>query len=155
MELLLLQDVKGIGKKNDLLVVGDGFALNCLLPRRVALVATPLVRRRYAEQIRTRAEEREHERQLKIGAAQAISGKALLFTKKVTKTGKLYAAITEEIIAETLKAQHGLEVRPENILVASPIKATGTFTIKVKLGDQSVPLSVIVKAEAAKVGAKA
>src|SRR2546423_12740961 len=100
MEILLLQDIAGIGKKNDLLVVGDGFALNCLLPQRKALVATPTVRKRYADQIRKRAEEKETDRQSQQQAAAALSGKAVQFTRKVTKTGKLYAAISEEQIAE-------------------------------------------------------
>lgn len=147
MEVLLLQDVNGIGKKNDLLVVGDGFALNCLLPKRMALVATPLVRRRYAEQIRTRAEERDHERQMKLGAAQALSGKTVTFTKKTTKTGKLYAAITEDIIADALRNQHGISISADAVQIATPMKAMGSFTIQVKLADQMVPLHVLINAE--------
>ena len=55
MEVLLLQDIPGIGKKDDLLIVKEGYALNNLLPYRKALVATPTVRKRYADQIRGRA----------------------------------------------------------------------------------------------------
>lgn len=147
MEILLLQDVNGIGKKNDLLVVGDGFALNFLLPQRKALVATPTVRKRYADQIRKRAEEKESERQLRLNAAAALAGKSLTFTKKVTKTGKLYAAISEDHIAKAMKDEHGLEVASESIILAEPIKAVGTFTAKVKLGDAEQSISITVKAE--------
>ena len=90
MEILLLQDVTGVGKKNDLLVVGDGYALNYLLPHRKALVATPTVRKRYADQIRKRAEEKEQERALRANAAAALSGKSVTFTKKMTKTGLVF-----------------------------------------------------------------
>lgn len=148
MEVLLLQDIKGVGEKNDLIVVGDGFALNCLLPKRAALVATPLVRRRYADAIRSRAEERDRERQAKAGAAQALAGKAVCFTRKATKTGKLYAAISEEAIASALKDQHGLAIAPTAVQIGSPIKALGTFHVMLRLGDQNVPLSVSVQAEA-------
>lgn len=153
MEVLLLEDIKGIGKKNDLLIVGDGFALNCLLPKRTALVATPLVRRRYAEQIRRRAEDRENERQMKMGAAQALTGKTLTFTRKTTKTGKLYAAVTEDVIADALKHQHGIEVPSDAIRIPSPIKATGAFSVQVKMADQLVPVSITVQPEKVKVAA--
>lgn len=123
MEVLLLQDVNGIGKKNDLLIVGDGFALNCLLPKRMALVATPLVRRRFAESIRKRAEEKEGEKQAQVGAAKEISGKTVTFKRKVTKTGKLYAAITEDAIVEGLKEQHKITVDPNAVEIPAQIKA--------------------------------
>ncbi|MBI5156353.1 50S ribosomal protein L9 [Candidatus Peregrinibacteria bacterium] len=150
MEILLLQDIKGIGKKNDLLVVGDGFALNNLLPRRIALVATPLVRRRYAELIRKRAEERETERQIQVGAVQAINGKVVTFAKKVTKTGKLYGAINEDMIAAALKDQHSIDIAASAIDLPEHIKAVGTFSAKVAMGQQQAVIQVKVEAEKAK-----
>ncbi|MDB4977927.1 MAG: large subunit ribosomal protein [Candidatus Peribacteria bacterium] len=147
MEVLLLEDVNGIGKKNDLLIVGDGFALNCLLPQRKALVATPTVRRRYADQIRKRAEEKEKDRARQTAVASAIAGKTVEFTRKVTKTGKLYAAITEENVAEAMRDQHNVDVAIEDIDIPEPIKAAGSFNIKVKIGTVAQTVSVAVKAE--------
>lgn len=147
MEVLLLQDVPGVGKKNDLLVVGDGFALNYLLPKRAALVATPLVRKRYAEFIRRRAEEREKEKSVAQGAVQAVSGKPLVFTKKVTKTGKLYAAITEKNIVEAFKDQHGVDVSEDAVKIDEAIKATGKHQIMLQMGEQVVTVDVQVNAE--------
>lgn len=149
MEVLLLQDINGIGKKNDLLVVGDGFALNNLLPRRAALVATPIVRKRYAELIRKRAEEREMEKSAQSSAAQALSGKTVLFTKKVTKAGKLYAGITEKNIAEALKEQLKYDVSEDDIQMDEHIKAAGTHQVMVRLSSQTVPVNVKVDAEKA------
>lgn len=150
MEVLLLQDIAGIGKKNDLLQVGDGYALNCLLPQRVALVATPLVRRRYAELIRKRAEERETEKSVQAGNARALAGKTVSFERKATKTGKLYAAITEKSIAEALRAEHGIEVHEDAISVSQPIKSVGSFPVSVMLADQALQVTVEVKAEVEK-----
>ncbi len=147
MEILLLEDIAGIGKKNDLLVVGDGFALNYLLPHRKALVATPTVRKRYADQIRKRAEEKETERQVKANLASALTGKSLTFTKKASKTGKLYAAITEELIIQAMKDQLSVEVPADSVELDEPIKALGNFSAKVRLGDSSQNLAVTVKAE--------
>jgi large subunit ribosomal protein L9 len=149
MEILLLQDIPGIGKRNDLLVVGDGYALNYLLPRRAALVATPLVRKRYAELIKRRAEEREKEKSARAGAVQALSGKTITFAKKATKTGKLYAAITEKAIVDALKEQLAIEVKEDDLVIDEPIKAIGTTSITVMMGDSKVPVSVKVDGEKA------
>ncbi len=149
MEILLLQDIPGVGKKSDLIVVGDGYALNFLLPRRAALVATPLVRKRYADLIRRRAEERETEKSMKSSAAATMSSKALLFVKKVTKTGKLYAGITEEHIMQELQKQLGVTVKEDDINLSEHIKTVGTHTVEVKMGDQKVKVEIKVEAEKA------
>lgn len=147
MQLLLLQDVSNVGRKNDLVIVGDGFALNHLLPRRIALVATPLVRKRYASDIRRRAEEREQEKQLQVSAAAALTGVTVRFTKKTTKTGKLFAAISAKSIAQALEAQAGITIAESAITIEEPIKALGTHTVTLTLAGESVSLPVIVAAE--------
>ena len=150
MELLLLQDINGIGKRNDIIVVGDGFALNCLLPERKALVATPTVRKRYAEEIKRRAQERENDRKMQLEAAGMLTGKIVHFTRKVTKTDKLYAAITAEQISAALVTEHSVTVSAEKIQIADPIKAAGNFQIQVKIGEQSYPLQISVVKEEVK-----
>jgi large subunit ribosomal protein L9 len=149
MEVLLLQDIVHVGKKNDLIVVGDGYALNFLLPQRLALVATPVVRKRFAEAIRKRAEEREMEKQAQQGVATALAGKTVRFTKKASKTGKLYAAISESAIAAALKEQHKLDVPEGAIVCPSPIKALGTFPVNVEIAGQTLQVNVLVEAEKA------
>lgn len=149
MEVLLLQDIPEIGKKDDLLVVGDGYALNYLLPAAKAIVATPTVRRRYAEQIKRRAEERIMEQQVKSSAATAVAGKVVEFSRKVTKTGKLYAAITEKHIAEEMKKQHSIEIDASAISIAEPIKALGDFEVTAKFGEAEEAVAVKVVEEVA------
>lgn len=147
MEILLLENVAKIGKKNDLLIVGDGFALNFLLPRRLAIVATPTVRKRYAEQIRRRAEEKDMEKKQQAGVAEALSGKTITIKKKATKTGKLYAAISPKTIADAAFEQLKMEVAEDAILIDTPIKSVGSFEITAKIGALSQPISVTVTAE--------
>ena len=146
MEVILLQDIPGIGKKDDLLLVGDGYALNNLLPHRKALVATPTVRRRYAEQIRRRAEEKQREKEMQVAQASALSGKKLLFERKVTKTGKLYAAIAEKHIADAMKAQQGIVIEPSAVTIPEPIKAVGSFSVTVRIGESAEQVAVTVEA---------
>ena len=147
MEVLLLQDVPGVGKKNDLLIVRDGYALNHLLPHRKALVATPTVRRRYADQIRRRAEEKQREVALKTSTAGRLTGKEISFSKKATKTGKLYAALTEKAITEAIAQQLHVDVQEEAVAIPSPIKALGTFDVHVTIGDITQSLKINVNAE--------
>jgi large subunit ribosomal protein L9 len=151
MEVLLLQDIKGVGKKNDLLVVGDGFALNCLLPQRTALVATPTVRRRYADQIKKRAVEKETEKQAQQQAATLLAGKALTFKRKASKNGKLYAGLTAENIVTGFQEQHGLEFKTEDVLLDEHIKNVGTHSVQVKVGPatQAVTVNVVKEEEKA------
>ncbi|OGJ64333.1 50S ribosomal protein L9 [Candidatus Peribacteria bacterium RIFCSPHIGHO2_02_FULL_53_20] len=147
MEVILLQDIPGIGKKNDVLVVGDGYALNNLLPHRKALVATPTVRKRYAEAIRRRAEEKMREKEVADSAVSALAGKKLTFERKITKTGKLYAAITEKHLAEALEKQLQITAKESAITIPESIKALGMFTIQVDLSGTPADLAVEVKAE--------
>src|SRR3989338_762086 len=146
MEVLLLQDVKTVGKKNDLLLVGDGFALNFLLPKRQAIVATPAVRKIYAEAIKMRLEEREREKKAQAGKIAALAGIALTFSRKTTKTGKLYAAISEKVIADALKKEHNVVVPQSAIIVTEPIKETVTFTAAAKISGQEQQIKIIVEA---------
>ena len=147
MEVLLLEDIPGIGKKNDLLLVGDGYALNCLLPRRQALIATPTVRKRYADSIRKRAIERQKELESKQDAAAAVAGKKISFKKKATKTGKLYAAITEKLIVDALKDQHEIELDEAAVSIPEQIKALGEHKAAVEVAGQKEELTVVVDQE--------
>lgn len=149
MEVLLLQDIPGVGKKSDLIVVGDGYALNFLLPRRAALVATPLVRKRYADLIRRRAEERETEKSAKRDAAAAVSGKIVVITKKATKAGKLYAGITEAMIVTEIQKQLGVAVKEDDVDMKEHLKTVGSHVVSVQMGDQNVQVTVKIEAEAA------
>lgn len=151
MELLLLTDIQGIGKKNDLIVVKSGFALNNLLPERKALVVTPNVRRRYAEAIKKRAIERESERDLQTSVSRALSGKTVHVTAKASKAGKLYAAISEEQIRDSLKTEHEIVMPASSVGITDPIKSIGKHTVTITIGAQSTTVTVEVKAkEAAK-----
>ena len=86
---------------------------------------------------------------MRTTVASALVGKAIHFARKVTKTGKLYAAISATLIAEALKTEHSLDVAEDAIVIDDQIKATGTFQVSVKLGEQKLPVSVVVTAERA------
>lgn len=148
MEIFLLEDVPGIGKKNDLLIVGDGYALNCLLPKRAALIATPLVRKRYAEFIKRRAQEREKERAAAAEISAAVSNATLSVTRKASKGGKLYAAVTAKNIADLINEELNVPVSVESVHLDEPIKSVGSFPVSVQIADgNNVTVTVNVAAE--------
>ncbi len=146
MEVLLLSDLPGIGKKNDLLVVGNGYALNFLLPSHKAIVVTPNVRKRYAEQIKKRAIERDMERQNQSSILKAVAGKSLQFTAKTGKSGKLYAAITLQMIIDEAMKQFSLKLSAQQIKIGDAIKTTGNHSVRIQIGEESVDLPIEVKA---------
>ena len=147
MEVLLLTDITGVGRKNDVLVVRNGFALNHLLPERRALVMTPNVRKRYAEQIKERALMREREREIQTSLSSALAGKVLHVVAKASKAGKLYAAVSEEMVAAALKAEHAIDVPADSIELASAVKTVGKHQATVAIGAQSQQITIEVKAE--------
>ncbi len=149
MEVLLLIDINGVGKQNDLIVVKSGFALNHLLPERKALVVTPNVRKRYAEQIKHRALEREREREIQLSLSNTLTGKVVHVTGKASKAGKLYAAISDIQIVAALKEEYGIVIPADSISMKDHIKKLGNHTVTVSVGTQTVSITVEVKADAA------
>jgi len=146
MEVLLLTDISGVGKKNDLIVVKAGFALNHLLPERKAIVVTPNVRKRYAEQIKKRAIERDSEREIQMSLSKTLNGKVIHVSGKGSKAGKLYASVSEDQISAALKEEYSIAIPASSIVIADQIKKTGNHTVTVTVGTQSVPVTIEVKA---------
>jgi large subunit ribosomal protein L9 len=150
MEVLLLSDIKGIGQKNDLLTVRSGYALNCLLPQRLAIVATPKVRQQYAEDIKKRAEMKQQEKSLQESLSNAIAGKVVKVKAEAAKGGKLYAAVSAEEIQKALFDQFSLSLPTDSVRIDTTIKSTGTHTVTVVLGADSTPLTVEIEGAAKK-----
>ena len=147
MEVLLLTDIPGVGRKTDLIVVASGYALNHLLPQRKAIVVTPNVRRQYAEQMKHRALEREKERELQVSLANAVSGKIVRITAKAGKAGKLYAAVSEQMIVDALMTQFGINIPAKAIAIKDHIKNTGNHIVMLTIGAQSSELTIDVKTQ--------
>lgn len=130
MKVILLQDVKGTGKKDEILNVSDGFARNYLFPRKWAAEATPsavkdIERKRAAE------EKAEQERREAASArAKELRGKIINITAKGGEKGRLYGSITSQEIADALKAQHGIEIDKRKI-ECEPIRQAGDVDISV------------------------
>lgn len=132
MKAVLLQDVKGSGKKGDLINVSDGFARNYLFPRGLAKEANAQV----MNELRGAEESRQHrievEKQEARSIAEAVKGKTIKLTAKSGQGGKLFGAVTSKEVAEELKHSLHVEIDRKKI-VMDDIKAYGTYTCELKL----------------------
>lgn len=134
MKVILQQDVSGKGKKGQMVEVAEGYARNYLLPRKLAVLATADAVN--TMQLRDKAKKAEDAR-LKA-EAEAVSEKLKNSPVKVTAragaNGKLFGAVTSKEVSDALKAQHGIELAKQKIVMEEPIKAYGNYELKAKLG---------------------
>ena len=134
MKVILNQDVKGQGKKGQLVEVSDGYARNFLLPRKLAVEANAdnvnkMKLEEKAKKAREAAETAEAE-----AIAEQLKGCTVKIYAKSGSGGRLFGAVTSKEIAECLKAQYGLDVAKSKIVQEEPIKSFGTYDLKCKLG---------------------
>ena len=132
MKVILQQDVKGQGKKGQLVNVSDGYARNFLLPKKLAVIAT-------AENVNTmKQQEKARKAQEAAEKAEALSEKLKGLTVKVAakagEGGRLFGAVTAKEISECLAEQHGLTIAKTKLVLDEPIKACGGYQIRAKLG---------------------
>ena len=133
MKVILTQDVKGKGKKGQLVNVADGYARNYLLPRKLAKEATAealnsLEKARGADRHREEVRKQQAEQR-----ARELKGKVIQLEVKGGENGKLYGSVTNDQIANALKAQHGIEVDKRKLEQEEPIKSAGQAFVTLKL----------------------
>ena len=134
MKVILQQDVKGQGKKGQMIEASDGYARNFLLPKKLAVLAT-------AENINTmKQQEKAKKAQEAAEKAEAEATAARLkditvrITAKAGNGGRLFGSVTSKEIADALKEQHGINIPKTKIVQDEPIKAFGGYDLKCKLG---------------------
>jgi len=148
MKVILQQDVKGLGVKYSVVEVSDGYARNFLLPKGLAVEASPgnmniLKSKQKAEQAR-----KERELQEAKALKERLSNIKIILTAKAGEGGKLFGAISNKDIADYLKKEHNIDIDKKKIQLEEPIKTTGTFTATIKLYPEvSANVNVTVKGE--------
>lgn len=133
MKAVLLADVKGTGKKGDLVNVSDGYARNFLFPRKLAKEANTQIMNEIkgAQEAKEFHIRQETEEARKVAAA--VGGKTLKLTAKSGQGGKLFGSITSKEIADELKRSFHIDLDKRKIVLDSDIKAYGTFECELKL----------------------
>ena len=132
MKVVLLQDVKSIGKKGELVNVSDGYARNFLLPRKLATEANAQAMNELKNAEAAREYKIKTETENAQKNASALSGKTLKIYAKPGQGGKIFGSVTAKELAEEIKRQFGIEVDKRKVVLPMDIKAFGTYNFDVK-----------------------
>ena len=133
MKVILLDNIKGVGKKDEIINASDGYARNFLFPKKLAVEANPenMSRLKAKEDSNQYKKSVEKEEAQKI--AERLKGILLKIAVKAGENGKIFGSITSKEIADNLKEQYKIEVDKKKIELKEPIKTLGSFTVNIKL----------------------
>ena len=146
MKVILLQDVKGKGKKGQMLEISDGYARNYLLPRKLAVEATADAVNTKKMNDKAAAEKAAKERAEALEISHKLREMTLVVTAKGGGAGRLFGSVTNQEIADALKAKSGIVLDKRKIVIADTIKSVGTYTVQCKLGYEiTAPLTVKIE----------
>ena len=128
MKVILKADVKGKGKKGQMIEVAEGYARNFLMPKGLAVLAT-------ADAVNTmRLQEKAKAKAAATEIAEKLKGLQVKVPSKGGEGGKLFGAVTGREIAAALKEQHGVDIDSKKLVLDEPIKSFGSYQVKAKLG---------------------
>ena len=146
MKVILLQDVKGKGKKGQLLEVSDGYARNFMLPRKIAVEATADAVNTMRMNDKATQERIAREKAEAMETAKKLRELTVTVTAKGGGNGRLFGSVTNQEIADALKAKAGIVLDKRKIVISDAIKNVGTYTVTCKLGYEiSAPLTVRIE----------
>ena len=146
MKVILLQDVKGKGKKGQMLEVSDGYARNFMLPKKLAIEATPDAINTMRMNDKATQERIAREKAEAMAISKQLRELTVTVTAKGGGNGRLFGAVTNQEIATALKAKSGIELDKRKIVISDPIKNVGTYTVTCKLGYEiNAPLTVKIE----------
>lgn len=134
MKIILLQDVKGTGKKGEMHEVSDGYARNFLLPRNMAVPASAQAVSEMKAKASSAERKREAQKQEAMETADRLNGKTVNINAKAGSTGRLFGSITAKEIADAIEQQFELTVDRKKIVLSQDIKAYGEYQAGIRLG---------------------
>ena len=138
MKVILLQDVKGKGKKGQMIEVSDGYARNYMLPRKLAQEATADAVNTMRMNDKATAERQARERAEAVAISKQLRELTLVVKAKGGGAGRLFGAVTTTEIADALKKNAGINIDKRKLVLDENIKNVGTYTVKAKLGYEIV-----------------
>ena len=138
MKVILLTDVKGKGKKGQMIEVSDGYARNYMLPRKLAQEATADAVNTMRMNDKATAERQAKERAEAVAISKQLRELTLIVKAKGGGAGRLFGAVTTTEIADALKKNAGITIDKRKLVLDENIKNVGTYTVKAKLGYEIV-----------------
>ena len=146
MKVILTQDIKGKGKKGQMIEISDGYARNYLLPRKLAIEATADAVNTMRMNDKAAAEKAAKERAEALEISKKLRAMTLVVTAKGGGAGRLFGSVTSQEIADALKEKTGIALDKRKIVISDTIKSIGTYTVQCKLGYEiTAPLSVKIE----------
>ena len=134
MKVILTQDVRGKGKKGQMIEAAEGYARNFLLPKGMAVLATADAVNTMNLQAKAKAKADAEAKAAALEIAEKLKSCQVKIAAKGGEGGKLFGAVTGREIAAALKEQHGLEIDSKKLVLDEPIKSFGSYQVKAKLG---------------------
>ena len=134
MKVILQQDVRGQGKKGQLVEVSDGYARNFLLPKKLAVTATAENVNTMKQQEKAKKAQEAAEKAEAEALAKKLEGIMVKISAKSGEGGRLFGAVTGKEVSDALAAQHGVVIPKTKLVLDEPIKSCGSYQIKAKLG---------------------
>ena len=148
MKVILKADVKGKGKKGQMIEVAEGYARNFLMPKGLAVLATADAMNTMRLQEKAKAKADAEAKAAATEIAEKLKGLQVKVPSKGGEGGKLFGAVTGREIAAALKEQHGVDIDSKKLVLDEPIKSFGSYEVKAKLGfEVSGTVYVIVTEE--------
>ena len=145
MKVILLQDVKGKGKKGQMIEVSDGYARNFMLPKKLAIEATPAAVNTMKMNDKATQERIAREKAAALETSKQLRAMTLIVKAKGGGAGRLFGSVTNAEIADAL-AKNGVKLDKRKIVMGETIKNVGTYTVTCKLGYEiSAPLTVKIE----------
>lgn len=135
MKVILLQDIKNVGKKEQIIEANDGYARNYLFPKKLAIEATKDNMLKLQAKKTSEANKKKAEIEANKEIAKKIEALELTIKAKVGENSKIFGGITSKEISEELKNQYKLEIDRKKITLKDAIKSLGRFTAEIKFGD--------------------
>ena len=146
MKVILLEDVKALGKKGDVVNVSDGYAKNMLLPKKLGVEANAKNMNDLKLQKSNQAKVAQEQLDAAKAFAEVLATKEVIVSIKVGEGGKTFGSVSSKEIAEAAKAQHNLDIDKKKIQLANPLRGLGTTEVAVKLHPKvTAQLKVTVK----------
>lgn len=146
MKVILLQDVRGKGKKGQMLEVSDGYARNYMLPRKIAIEATADAVNTMRMNDKATQERIAKEKAEATEVSKKLREMTVVVNAKGGGNGRLFGSVTNQEIADALKAKTGIALDKRKIVITDAIKNVGTYTVTCKLGYEiTAPLTVKIE----------
>jgi len=133
VKVILDADVPGLGKRGDVVEVSEGYARNYLLPRRLAREASAGVLRAVRHLAEEKQRKADREREQARRQAERLEGRLVTVRAKAGEAGRLFGSVTGRDVAESIEAQFGFAIDRRRVLLEEPIKAVGTYPVRIRL----------------------